>query len=219
MKPKIGQDYSRYGLYFKPKAGSALAEFEDKWFAANRPNEIIGIPKRYGLHATLKAPFKLDEQHSFDELFAAIKQLSVDFSPIYVGALAQRKIESFLALVPKSNCPDLDQLAFDCVRMIDPYRAPIEARELERRRAVSLNLEEEKMLAQWGYPYVKDSFRFHITLTGNLHEKQVENIQPELDDLLKPVLSEPLIIEDICLVGDPGEGKPFRLLERFSLTK
>lgn len=219
MKSKISQTYFRYGLYFKPKAGSALAEFEGKWFTANRPDEIIGIPKRYGLHATLKAPFKLDEQKTFDGMFAAIKQLSVDFSPIYVGALAQRKIGSFLALVPKSNCPDLDQLAFDCVRMIDPYRAPIEARELERRRTVSLSSEEEKMLRNWGYPYVKDSFRFHITLTGNLDEKQVKYIQPELGDLLKPVLSEPLMIEDICLVGDPGEGKPFRLLERFSLTK
>ena len=219
MKLNTSQTYFRYGLYFKPKAGSALAEFEDKWFAANRPNEVIGIPKRYGLHATLKAPFKLDEQKTFDGMFAAIKQLSAGFSPIQVGELVQRKIGSFLALVPKSNCPDLDRLAFECVRMIDPYRAPIEVRELERRRTVSLSSEEEKMLRNWGYPYVKDSFRFHITLTGNLDEKQVKYIQPELGDLLKPVLSEPLMIEDICLVGDPGEGKPFRLLERFSLTK
>lgn len=211
------QNFCRFAIYFKPQEDSALAEFEREWFGT-MPDQIVASPKRYGLHATLKAPFRLNDQRTYEGLKTAIKYLAGDFTPVDVGPLIQKQIGGFLALVPKTECPDLNPLAFDWVRLLDAYRAPADRVELERRRAVGLNNDENEMLQKWGYPYVDKCFRFHITLTGKLSPKERDSIQPTLDELLKPVLKEPLMIKNICLVGDPGNGEPFRLLERFSLT-
>ena len=217
MISKNDQSYSRYAIYFKPQASSALAEFEQEWFGT-MPNQFIASPKRYGLHATLKAPFRLNDQRAYEGLASAIKYLADDFASVDVGPLVQKYMGGFIALVPKTQCSDLNQLAFDCVRLLDPYRAPADKAELERRRASGLSKDENEMLQKWGYPYVDKCFRFHITLTGQLSTKEREPLQPALDDLLMPVLKEPLMIKDICLIGDPGNGEPFRLLERFPLT-
>jgi len=42
------------------------------------------------------------------------------------------------------------------------------AAELARRRTLRLTAEQDAMLARWGYPYVLEDFRFHMTLTGSL---------------------------------------------------
>lgn len=215
---KTDRDYSRYAIYFNPRISSALAEFGQKWFDEVPSNQFIAGPKRYGFHATLKAPFQLNSQRTFKELVTAIKHLADDFSSVNVGPLVQTHMGGFIALVPETECPGLNQLAFDWVRLLDPYRAPADATELERQRAAGLSESQEEMLQKWDYPYVGNCFRFHITLTEKLSSEEAESIQPMLDKLLKPVLEEPLVIEDICLLGDPGNGKPFRLLERFPLT-
>ena len=49
-----------------------------------------------------------------------------------------------------------------------PFARPPGAAELERRRKAGLSAAQEKMLLRWGYPYVLDEFRFHLTLTGRL---------------------------------------------------
>ena len=218
MISKNNQSYSRYAIYFNPRIGSALAEFGKKWFDESSSSHLVAGPKRYGFHATLKAPFQLNDQRTFDELVTAIKYLAADFSPVDVGPLVQTHMGGFIALVPKTECPNLNQLAFDWVRLLDPYRAPANTAKLERQRAVGLSDIQEEMLQKWGYPYVDKCFRFHITLTGQLSAKERESVQPALDELLMPVLKEPLMIKDICLVGDPGNGESFRLLERFPLT-
>lgn len=217
MISKDGQSYFRYAIYFKPKTGSALADFGQNWFDT-MPTQIIASPRRYGIHATLKAPFQLNEQRAIEELNIAIKYLAGDFSSLEVGPLVQKRIGDFIALIPKTECPDLNQLAFDWVRLLDTYRAPAEEAEIEQRRSAGLSIDEDEMLQKWGYPYVDKCFRFHITLTEKLNEDEANAVQPTLDELLKPVLEEPLVIEDICLVGDPGNGDPFKLLERFRLT-
>ncbi|MFN3614080.1 MAG: phosphonate metabolism protein, partial [Rubrimonas sp.] len=67
--------YARYAIYYAPEPGSALARAGAAWLGADPagapppPIEPAGLPRpraelvsraaRYGLHATLKAPFRL----------------------------------------------------------------------------------------------------------------------------------------------------------------
>lgn len=74
------------------------------------------------------------------------------------------------------------------------------------------------MLLKWGYPYVKKTYRFHMTLTGKLKNPEVKVVEPVLVELSKNSIDRPFMIDDICVLGDPGNGKPFRLLERFALS-
>ena len=71
-----GRDFRRYAIYFAPRPRRALARFGAAWLGWDaeagadrdgpelaglpRPRaEIVATPRRYGFHATLKAPFRL----------------------------------------------------------------------------------------------------------------------------------------------------------------
>jgi hypothetical protein len=64
----------RYALYFAPAPGSAWARFGADWFA--RPDPRRESPRRYGFHATLKAPFRLRSGAQARDLFAEVDQFT-----------------------------------------------------------------------------------------------------------------------------------------------
>src|SRR5262249_56836083 len=71
-----------------------------------------------------------------------------------------------LALFPGQPSPDLDRLAADCVTAFDRFRRPLRAQERSKRLAAGLSASQIAHLDRWGYPFVFDDFRFHMTLTG-----------------------------------------------------
>ena len=62
----------------------------------------------------------------------------------------------------------LQALADACVEQLDRFRAPPSDAELARRRRASLTPRQDAMLVRWGYPYVFDTWFFHMTLTRRL---------------------------------------------------
>jgi len=84
--------YNRYAIYWLPEPHSELAGFARGWFGADPDTalpsgtrELYGLdedlaeratasPRRYGCHATMKAPFRLRERLSEAELAAALAQ-------------------------------------------------------------------------------------------------------------------------------------------------
>jgi len=229
------QTYNRYAIYFVPRKDTDLAGFGRAWFGhdietghlvANTKTsldqkqyqQVIEVPRRYGFHATLKAPFALRPDCDLDDLLAATQDLAQSTSPVALGGLQIRPIAEFLALVPFCENRELNKLALRCVRLLDVYRAPMCEAELIKRRAVGLSEREEKMLLKWGYPYVKKAYRFHMTLTGKLKNRQAKTVEPVVTELLKNSIERPFMIDDICVMGDPGNGEMFRLVERFKLS-
>jgi hypothetical protein len=73
-------------------------------------------------------------------------------------------------------------------------------------------------LLQWGYPYVSDQFRFHMTLTSKLPGAELAAAQELFMEAAGEALDEPVCIDSICVAGDPGAPETFRLIERFDLT-
>jgi hypothetical protein len=102
----------------------------------------------------------------------------------------RRTIGSFAALVPAAPCPALDALAADCVRAFDGFRAPLSERHKE-------NLEK------WGYPYVFDDFRFHMTLTGSIAPPGTEAVLACLRRSLGAVEGRPLAVDRVALLCQP----------------
>ncbi|AOJ08007.1 DUF1045 domain-containing protein [Burkholderia mayonis] len=127
-------------------------------------------PCRYGLHATLKPPFRLAAGVSAAALDAAAHALAVRMQS-FALALELRPLRGFLAWRP-ADAPvergSLRALADTCVRELDVFRAPLSAADIARRRAAGLTPREDAHLVRWGYPYVFDTFAFHITLTNQL---------------------------------------------------
>lgn len=228
-------DYQRYAVYYAPQADSDLADFGNAWLGRDpatgreiaRPDvaglgrdEIASItvsPSRYGFHGTLKPPFALKDGQTRDQLENAIADYCATARPAICGPLILKSIESFIALVPTDPLDGLGDLASKLVRGLDGFRMPEDEAAMNRRRASGLSDRQEEYLVRWGYPYVIEEFRFHLTLTGKLDPDRMMRVRDALALIVAPLCDAPFTISDVCLFGDPGDGKPFDLLRRFAL--
>lgn len=225
----------RYAIYAAPARGSALAAWGTAWLGRDaetgasltQPSlpgwtaadiaRVTEFPRRYGLHATLKPPFHLAPGETESGLRQALALFAEGCAPPPPVPLRLASLGGFLALVPEGGAAPLCRLADDCVERFDRFRAAPSALELARRREARLSPREEAHLARWGYPYVFDAFRFHITLSGSLPEEERRRLAEALASFLAPVLAEPLQIRDLALFASEADGS-FRLARRFPLA-
>lgn len=128
------------------------------------------------------------------------------------------ELGSFFALTLTAPCPELEDLARICVTVPDPFRRPPSPEELDRRRAKKLSPNQERLLNLWGYPYVLEEMRFHLTLTGSIHDpEERQRIRAGLAALLAPILHKPVPVLDICVFRQARLEEPFAIFRRFPL--
>ncbi len=224
-------EFTRYAIFYSPPATGDWAAFATSWLGWNLETgrEVphpacltdpawTATPRKYGLHATLTPPFHLRGGVTQADLITACADLAAQESPVVLGPLELTRMGRFLALGPNRPCAEMDRLAAACVRGLDRFREAPSEDELNRRRAAGLNSLQEQNLSRWGYPYVMEAFRFHITLTGRVPKGQLPEVEAILKTQLVPLLPSSLSVSDIALVGE-GEDDRFRLIERFPLSK
>lgn len=224
----------RYAIYFVPDRSSGLARFGASVLgtdpctgaavpfadhpvfldpAAHRWSEE---PRKYGFHATLKAPFELREGESEATLAAFARTFAAGRGSVTIPRLEVGALGHFLALVPAAPSAALDELAAACVRGFEPFRAPLAPADRERRLRASLSPRQIAYLDRWGYPYVFEEFRFHMTLTGPLPEEQRERLRGVLTELYS-AFDAPVRIDALSLCRQAARDEPFTLIERFPL--
>jgi putative phosphonate metabolism protein len=227
----------RYALYWAPSQDSALwragchilgrdvATGEElpqprlPGLLPQRFRELTASPRVYGLHATLKPPFRLAPDASEKELRGSLDSFVSKRCPFRLPGMALATIGRFLALTPPAPSNELDLLARDCVEGFDHFRAPPAPSEVEKRRAGGLSSRQDALLTRWGYPYVMEEYRFHLTLTGSIQdalERQVcrQGLARLLDGAVQEELASVEAME-ICLFEQPGQGQPFYLTARY----
>ncbi len=225
----------RYAIYFVPAADSALWDFGrtcigyDSYTGADvafhghafYQHENIRAwtadPRRYGFHATLKSPFALAPGTTVGELDEAAEKFASGQGAVVVEALKVAAIGGFLALVPAGPSRDLDALAADCVRAFERFRAPLSDTDRARRLQSALTAKQIELLDRWGYPYVFEEFRFHMTLTGRLSDDIRAAGLAALRDLYAP-LAAPLQCDAIAVCEQVDRNARFRVRRRFALA-
>ena len=130
--------------------------------------DLTADPRKYGFHATLKAPFSLAQGRTEAELFAACAAFAATPRAIPVIRPVVGSISGFIAVIPADPPAELIRLAADCVSEFDAFRAPLTEADRARRNPSRLTSAQRAHLDRWGYPYVMEEFRFHMTLTGRL---------------------------------------------------
>ena len=173
---------------------------------------ITAEPRLYGLHATLRAPFRLAV--SWAEALGAAAGLAARLRPFDLPPLAVRNLDGFLALRETAVCPPLRALADACVGAMDHCRAPPDEAELARRRRAKLSPEQEANLVRWGYPYVFCAWRFHVTLTRRLSPEEKAAVLPAAEAHLREALRHPRRVSSLSLFTQAGPGAPFLIAER-----
>ncbi|MCB1398346.1 MAG: DUF1045 domain-containing protein [Rhodobacter sp.] len=207
----------RYALYFAPPPGP-LAETAARWLGRDaetgarlaQPHPALeGLTvsaRRYGFHATLKAPFRLAEGLTEDDLIAAVEVFGAGVRPFAVAGLRLAALDGFLALIPEGDTVALNAFAAEVVIRFDRFRAPMTEAERARRAPERLTPHQRDLLESYGYPYVLDEFRFHMTLTDRLSPEEDAHLRPLAQTLFAPVLPAPLALRDIVVFGEGADG-------------
>lgn len=179
-------------------------------------DDITMTPRKYGFHATLKPPFRLAGGRDVQSLETAVSDLAVDLAPAICNELGLTTLGGFLALSPQDDMQAVRRVARACVRELDRFRAPASEAELARRRKVGLSPLQEAQLTQWGYPYVMEEFRFHMTLTARLPKTNVAVWSAAVRRYL-PDLSGLFVLDQIALCGERKDGR-FEVIHCYKLT-
>ena len=108
-------------------------------------------------------------------------------------------------------------MAAEVVRGLDTFRAPPAEADLARRRQANLTPAQEANLSQWGYPYVMEAFRFHVTLTGKLPKSDLPQVTAALAPYIAPHLPQPFVLSSLTLVGQAEDGM-FHEVHRAALS-
>jgi hypothetical protein len=178
--------------------------------------EATKTPRKYGFHGTIKPPFHLAEGTDFENLRTQAHLLCESLAPVQIEAFSVAKIGSFVALIPEGDLSPLANLAAQILQKLDGFRAPASADELARRRRANLTPLQETNLKNWGYPYVLEDFKFHMTLSGKLNSTDADALFAAAQGWFAPALGKPLLLRSLTLVGEAGDGR-FHTLHRFPL--
>jgi putative phosphonate metabolism protein len=227
--------YPRYAIYYAPAPDSELSRFGAQLlgYDAHRgtdlpfPDSIISSqadwleitmdPRKYGFHATLKAPMTLADGKTEADLAAACETFAATARRIPVIEPVVDSISGFIAVIPASPSADLTQLAAEVTREFDSFRAPLTPEDRIRRNPAKLTPRQRDHLDRWGYPYVMEEFRFHLTLTGKLDAERREPVVAMLKNRFSEIGLQKLAIDRIALFRQDSADSRFRIIRDYVL--
>jgi hypothetical protein len=231
----------RYALYLAPPRESELWRFgcdvigRDALTGASHDGfalegytrgawrNMTSDPRRYGFHATLKAPFRLRLDLDIADLTHSLAEFVRKFAPfdageLSVGAVVMGDGRAFAALRPQGGLNELRSFEGSVVRALDHLREPASAGDRERRNLARLTPRQAYYLDAWGYPYVLDEFRPHFTLTNAIADagRVARLLQQEFR---LRVASPALRVDALTLFGESEPGGEFKIVRRFPLGR
>ncbi|WP_375265964.1 DUF1045 domain-containing protein [Planktotalea sp.] len=204
--------FERYAVYytFDGALGAAGADWLGwdivRATAIRDAREETKRPRKYGFHATLKAPFQLAQDRSEAELRNTFSRLCTKLTPITLEGLQIQSIGRFLALTAEGDTTALMALEGTIVRELDAFRAPLTKQERIRRLNGRLNAAQLANVERWGYPHVMEQFQFHATLTAPLNDTRAQLVRDEVTDIFTPLLPRPFHMTHLTLAGQRRDG-------------
>jgi putative phosphonate metabolism protein len=225
-------NYPRYAIYYAAAPGSVLDQFgasllgydayrgEDLPFPDGVPpdwRDLTQDPRKYGFLATLKAPMTLAAGRTEAQLVAACELFADAARPIPLIKPVVDSISGFIAVIPAEPSAELRQLAAECARAFDFFRAPLTPEDRARRNPEKLTPRQCEYLDRWGYPYVMEEFRFHMTLTGRLSAPRREDVEAMLQSRFAEIGPATLEIDRIALFRQDDAAARFRIIGHWPL--
>ena len=233
---KAATSFPRYAVYYVSARDSQLDRFGaqllgyDAWTGETLPfpdfasqtatdwQELTHDPRKYGFHATLKAPMPLASGSTEAELLASCSAFAEKPRAIPVITPVVDAISGFIAVVPSARSSELEQLAADCVIELDRFRAPLTPVDRTRRNPSNLTPRQCELLDRWGYPYVMEEFRFHMTLTGRLDAARRAPVLAILQRRFSDLDITRLAIDRIALFRQDDTNSRFCIISQWRLS-
>lgn len=225
---------ARFAIYYAPPALSPWWQAGCTWLqrdpggaptqaapivpGLSRPlADLTSEPRRYGWHATLVAPFTcrpgIDSRAVLARAADWASRQRAFMLPVRVALLerfvAVQAAESAAALAARTV---LSELAADAVRTFAPLRAAPSEAELAKRRTLRLSARQEALMLEWGYPFVFDEFRFHLTLSNSIESADAQAMLAWWTSRCATL--GPLPIEGVAIYVQAQPGEDFYLWQR-----
>ena len=231
--------HSRYALYLAPPpesdlwrfgcdvigrdalTGRSVDGFAPEGHDVETWRKLTSEPRRYGFHATVKAPFRLRADLDLVDLMDRVAAFARRCSPFDAGELDVGQMKTgdgrgFVVLRPKGAANEFRLFEEKAVRALDDFRAPRTTAERRRRNVARLTPRQRYYLEAWGYPYVIDEFRPHFTLTNAIRDPGPAAKALEWEFRLQ-VASPALRVDALTLFGERESDSVFEILRRFRL--
>jgi len=226
---------ARFAIYFAPDAASALWRFGssvlgydadtglDVPFPDETPFDQPGWPtqtsdpRTYGFHATLRAPFHVRARFAEQDVVHCARGIAASQTEFVLGDLEIAIIKGFIALVPVAAPPALIELEAACVRQCAGLAAPLSDTDRGRRLTATLTQRQRDNLDRYGYPYVFEDFRFHMTLTNRLPPQEAQRVAAQLGRLYAGIAA-PVKIGSLSVFHQPHRQARFRIIARLPLA-
>jgi putative phosphonate metabolism protein len=224
-------DDARFAVYYAPSYESAWWRMGSAWLGRDaqsgvtcvppqppglqRPlTELTEAPRRYGWHGTLVAPFRPARGVTQHDVLAVTREWALTQSSFSLPVEAAT-LGDFVALRPADQQGDAEirAIAGSALQTLDGLRAHPSAADLARRLAAPLSERQRKLLLEWGYPYVFDEFRFHMTLSNSLADPNERAVLVAWWQRQTRALG-PLSVDHAALFVEPSPGEPFVLWQR-----
>ncbi len=235
-------NYKRVAIYFLPKKNSSLENFgknllgrdinkkkkisltrRQKYFI-NRGftyfdelKDYCEEPAKYGFHATLKAPFRLKRNVKTKNFYDVISHIAAQHSRFKIKGLKIVYSKKFTLITSRKPNKLLINLEKDLVKHLDTFRAELNKTEIKKRIPDSLTFKQNKYLKEWGYPFVFDQFKFHMTLMNQNNNKLSNKQKLELEKLIYKISNNVIEFNEISLLGENKNGH-FEEIKRFKLN-
>ncbi|HEV7834643.1 MAG TPA: DUF1045 domain-containing protein [Caballeronia sp.] len=225
---------SRIALYYAPAASSAWWHAGCEWLgrdaetgrSTGTPDEpaiaalaqtvatLTGSPRRYGWHGTLVAPFHTAEGVTPQQVLSEAREWASRITR-FDAPLSAVEMGRFVALRATRADDDesIRRVAASALHALNSLRARPSAQDAERRLASGLTERQQTLLHEWGYPYVLDEFRFHMTLSDSLDSASVRAAIVSLWQARAEALGA-LPFHGAALFVQPHAGAPFTLWQR-----
>ena len=226
----------RYAVYFAPAPQSPWWHAGSQWLGRCAAGQSLGdtprvqglndeeyrqvtaAPRRYGWHATLKAPFALADGVTAEQLASALKTIAQSTQAFDMPPLKVALLDDFLAIIAEPQSESANALAARCVMEMHALAAPLSQSELQRRRKAPLTAAQDAMLVRWGYPFVLDQYQLHCSLTGSLgsmHPEQVRQLHLAAQAWFASLGT--CRFESLALFAEPSPGADFVLQAHYGL--
>ncbi|SDR24463.1 putative phosphonate metabolism protein [Paraburkholderia fungorum] len=231
MSDVTWSDGARFAVYYAPSHESAWWRAGSTWLGRDAQSgmacvppqpaglqrplmELTEAPRRYGWHGTLVAPFRLADGATQHDVLAATREWAATQRPFALPVEAAT-LGEFVALRPVDQCGEANvrAVATSALQALDALRAKPSAADLARRLAAPLSERQRELLIEWGYPYVFDEFRFHMTLSNSLADAGERTALVAWWQAQTPALG-PLTVDHAALFVEPSPGEPFVLWQR-----
>ena len=219
-------NFSRYAIYYIPDL--PLFQIGSDWLGWNSitgqettlsadHHRITDRPRKYGFHATVKPPFSLVSNSKQGDLQDAFHAFCASVSPATGGTLKISRLGRFLAMTQDVQSNEVTELAASTVSHFDKFRAPLSEQDIAKRRQRRLTPKQDALMLFWGYPYVMQEFKFHMTLTAPLQNDEIDAIEHDANTWFREFLGQPLKIASLALLGEDSDSGRFHVVDKLSL--